>query len=142
MQDADNVIDVTTVHRHAGVLRGTQVLHDFFNVIFEVDTNDLVARYHNVVHRHFLEVENTDQHVLVALGDHGAGFPHNGTQLFCTQVVRRGAVYVDADQFQHAVGDGVYEPYERMQQPLHGQQDAAGGKGNLLRRDGGQCLRC
>ena len=76
--------------------------------------------------------------MLVTLGNHGAGFTHDGAQFFGTEIIRRGVVDVHPHQAQQGVGNGVYKPDKRLQQPLNRQQCARGRKGNLFRRDGGE----
>ena len=62
--------------------------NDSFNIdrlVVEINADDLVMRHHDVVNRNFLEVENADQHLLVATGDARARFVHDGAQFFTCQ---------------------------------------------------------
>ena len=62
---ADDVVDIFFVDRQTGVLGVTQLVDDLVNITFDIDTDNIVARDHNVIHRHLLKVKNTQQHILV-----------------------------------------------------------------------------
>ena len=91
VQDADDVIDVFVVQRHAGVLAVGQRLADGGPVVVDIDAGDLVARYHDVLDAHMFEVHQVQQHRLVARGNHRAGLQHHGTQLLLGQCLRGAA---------------------------------------------------
>ena len=115
MQDADDVVDVVLVDGQAGVLAVADDYLDLGNVVREIDADDLVVRHHDVVDGHFLQVEDAEQHLLVAAGNTAAGLVHDGAQLFSRQRLQSGIATAHAEQEQHAVRRDIGEPDDRVQ---------------------------
>ena len=140
VQHADNIVDVVAPHRQAGVRAGLQGAQDGVVVLVEIDAEDLVARHHHVVHRHFLEVEDIQQHAPVRRGNQRPGLVDDGAQLLGGQVFLLPRCRVGAEQAHQAIGDKIHRPDHRVHDLHQRQQDHAGGKGNTLRAQGGQGL--
>ena len=64
MQDADDLIDVVLKDRQAGVLAVADDAFDLCEIIVQIDADYFIVRNHDVVDRDFLEVEDTEQHLL------------------------------------------------------------------------------
>jgi hypothetical protein len=47
----------------------SQLADNGFPVVVNIDTDNIVARDHDVVNADFLEVQHGEQHVLIAAGD-------------------------------------------------------------------------
>ncbi len=116
-------------------------LDDLRVVLLDVDAADLVARDHDVVDRHFLQVENVQQHALVARRDHRAGLADDGAQLLGTERVLRALVGVDAEQLQQPVGDLVDAPHRGIKHVHQRVQHVGRGEGDALGVQRGQRLR-
>ena len=114
MQYADHLINIVPVHRQACVFALLDDLLDGLVVFVEVDAEDFVVRHHDVVNRHFLEIEDADQHLPVAAGDTVPGFVYDRAQFLPGQRVEHGVVGVDAEQAQHAVRRGIGQPDDRI----------------------------
>ena len=68
-QHADGIVQRVAVQHNASVRRVGQLADNGFPVIVNIDTDNIVARDHDVVNADFLEVQNGEQHVLIAAGD-------------------------------------------------------------------------
>ena len=115
VQHADDAVDFSLVHRQAGVLALAQLLDDPIPIVVEVDADDLVARHHDVFHRGIFQIQDADQHLLMAMRNHRAGLGDHGAQFLAAQGIR-GLLRRDAEQPQHAVGQQIRRPDERIQQ--------------------------
>ena len=112
----DDVVDVAFVHRHPGVLAGADLGEDRLEVVVEIDAGDLLTRHHDVVDGDILQIEDRQQHRLVATWNHGAGFMYHRAQLVAGQVVGAAVDVADAQQPQQTVGNGIDQPHERVEQ--------------------------
>ncbi len=140
MQDADDVVDVTLVDRHPRVLTGADMAEDDVEIIVQVDAEDLLTRHHDVIDGDVLEIENRQQHALVATRDHAAGFVDHGAQLVTGQAVGAAADIAHAEQAQQAIGDAIDQPDQRVEQLEQRFQHQRGRIGDALRIHGGHGL--
>ena len=81
MQKAHHVVDVVAIEQDLGVGTVGQLAQYGFPVVVDVDGVDLAARHHDVLHRHLVQIQNAEQHLLMALGDEAAGLVDDGAQL-------------------------------------------------------------
>ena len=116
VQHAHDAVDVALVHRQARVLALAQLIDDLVPVILHIDADDFGARHHDVLHRGLLQIENADQHLLMAMGNHGARLGDHGAQFLAAQGVRR-LLLRYAQQTQYAVRKQIGGQHERIQQP-------------------------
>src|SRR5690554_1310264 len=137
MQHADDVVDVTLVDWQAGVLAGTDLFENAFQAVVQVDADDFVARHHDVIDRDIFQVEDRQQHGLVAMRNQGAGFVYHRAQLVTGQAPPAAFNAFDADQAEQAIGNGVDQPYQGIKHFKQWLQQQRGGVGDTLRLDGG-----
>ena len=76
MQHTNDLVDAVAKHRESRVFAVINDLVDLSQVIVEVNTDYFVVRHHDVIDCDFFEVENAEQHLLIAAGDSAAGFVH------------------------------------------------------------------
>ena len=81
VQQADEVVELAVVHRQSRVRRLASWSRMSSQLSPHVDAGDLLARDHDVVHRHAPEVEDRQQHLAVARRDHRRGLGHHRAQL-------------------------------------------------------------
>ena len=125
VQHADDAIDFPLINRQARVLALTQLLDGPVPIIVDIDADDLVARHHDVLHGGVFQIQNADQHLLVPMRNHRAGFRHDRAQFFAAQGIR-GLLRRHAEQAQHAVRHQVRGPHERIQHLQQGRVDVGG----------------
>ena len=125
VQKADDAVDFALIHRQARVLTLPQLLQDPVPIIIDVDADDFVSRHHDVLDGGILQIQNADEHLLVAPRNHRAGLGHDGAQLFAAQGICRD-LSRDAEHPQHAVGEEIRHPYEGIQQKQQGCVDVRG----------------
>ncbi len=99
VQDADDAVDFPSIHRQPGVLALAQLFDDPVPVVVDIDADDLVARHHDVFDGGVFQIQDADQHLLVAMRNHGAGLRHDGAQFLAAQGIR-GLLRRDAEQAQ------------------------------------------
>ncbi len=122
VQKADDAINFALIYGQSGVLALAQLLHDPVPIVIDVDADDFIPRDHDVFDRGILEIQNADQHLLVAPRNHGAGLGHNRAQLFAAQGVCR-HLPRHTEHAQYAIGEQVREPNERVEYEEQGRVD-------------------
>ena len=75
--------------------------------VVEVDAVDVTARHHDVFDSGGFQIENAEQHLLMLLRNHGAGFLDYRAQLFTTERFASTFQLAHTEQGQHAVRDPV-----------------------------------
>ena len=108
-----------SIQGQARVLALAQLLEYPVPVIIDVDADDLVARHHDVLHRGIFQIQDADQHLLMASRNHRAGLGNHGAQFLAAQGIR-GLLARHAEQAQHAVGQQIRRPDERVEQNSSG----------------------
>ena len=111
---ADDVVDVLAIDGQAIVRARLDDREVVFPRAIEVEADDLLARHHDVVDGDGVEVEDAEQHALVAARHHHAGFRHDGAQLLGAQRVRCDLIGPHAEQPQQAVREQVQQPDDRV----------------------------
>ena len=114
VKDSDDLVDAVFVHGQTRVLACRDNVLDDVDIVIQIDTDDLVVRHHDVVHRDLFKVENADEHLPIASRDPAACFMDDRPQFLMAQGVQWYAVVTDAEQVQHAVGCHVDQPDERV----------------------------
>ena len=66
VQDADDVINGVFIDRQAGMRAGSQLFQNIVPLVVGIDGCDAVTRNHDVFDRDLFEIEDADQHALVA----------------------------------------------------------------------------
>ncbi|MDT4856737.1 hypothetical protein FQZ97_911390 [compost metagenome] len=105
VHDAFDLVDVVAKHRQARVGGGGEQVDDGFDIVFQIDAGDFVARDHDVVDRDVFQVEDAEQHVLAVLRQLMAGLADHAAQFLGGQAVVAFAGRVDAEQPEQAVAD-------------------------------------
>ena len=110
-----------------------QLLQDVLVAVIKVDAINLVARHHDVVNGHLLQVQYIGQHAPVAPGDHGARLGDDGSEFFLGQGLPFLHIRSETQQPEQAVGNAVYGQHEGHEQFEQRYQDEAEGEGQFLR---------
>ncbi len=79
MQQADHGVGVAVIHRQTGVLAGSQGGKDVVHVILQINAHHLVARHHDVFHGDGFQIQDIEQHFLVAFRNQSSRFIHHRT---------------------------------------------------------------
>ena len=82
VQDPGNTVDILSPDRQARMGTGLDTAQDILVTVIQVDAVNLVARHHDVVHRHFFQRQEIEHHVSPPGGDQCASLCDQGTQLF------------------------------------------------------------
>jgi hypothetical protein len=106
----------------------------------DVDAEDVLARHHDVVDGDFLQVQDVQQHVLVAWRDHQSRFTDDRAQFLRTQHFVRTPLGIDAEHPQQAVADRVDGPHGRIQRIPQHVQHVGCWKGEAFRVQRGERL--
>src|SRR3569623_485502 len=91
----DALIDAVAIERQTGVLAGGEQPEDVVQIAVEVAADDFTARHHNV-----LEVEDAEQHTLVAAWNQRTRFIDHGAQLLAAELLHRRLGGRDARELQ------------------------------------------
>ncbi len=119
VQKTHHVVDVVAIEQDLGVGAVGQLTQYGLPVIVDVDGVDLAARHHDVFHRHLVQIQDAEQHLLMALGDQTARLVDDGAQLLGIEGVI--LVRIDLQQLEQTAGDAIDHPDEggkRHHQPL------------------------
>ena len=133
MDVADDIVDVAHIDRHPRVVGLHDGLFDLFRRGFQVDALDFGARNHDVLDAGFLQLEDSQQHLLVAVVDVLARLLDDALQLLVAERIALVDLRRHADQRQHAVGHHVDQPDQRVGQLQQRRVDESGGIGQFLR---------
>jgi len=63
----------------------SQLFEEGLPLVFEIDSGDVLARDHDVVHGDSLEIEDPHQHLLMRPRNHGARLGDDGAQLLARE---------------------------------------------------------
>src|SRR3569623_3618421 len=129
----DALIDAVAVERQTGVLAGGEQPEDVVQIAVEVDADDFTARHHDVVDRNVLEVEDAEQHTLVAAWNQRTRFIDHGAQLLAAELLNRRLGGREARELQKGIGYAVGEPDHRINDPQQRRESSGGGKCGALR---------
>ena len=140
VHESDHVIDAAAIHQDTRIGHLLQLFEDHVERVVQIDAIDLAAWHHDVVDRDLFQVEDVQQHLLMALRDHRAGLVDHGSQLFATQCIALGILGEDPQQAQHRVGHQVDQPDQRKQQAQQRCVDPRRGEGKAFRVQGSHGL--
>ena len=87
VQNADQVVEFTVVHRQAGMRRLPQPLQYIFPIARNIHAGDILTRNHDVIHRDAFQVEYRQQHLPMASRNQWTRFADHGAQLLGTEGV-------------------------------------------------------
>ena len=133
MEDPFHVVDVASVEREAGVEAVRQALDDVLDGILEVYAVYLVAGHHDVVDLYLLEIQDADQHLLVAPRNEGRGFIDHRAQLLRAELLFVDRVDAHRKDAQHTVGEPVDCGNRRIENAEQRHENVGGRKGDALR---------
>ncbi|MEY3714061.1 MAG: hypothetical protein RL321_1681 [Pseudomonadota bacterium] len=109
VQQAHHVAHIASIHGQSRMRCLTQLVEDALPIVLEIDARDILARNHDVVDGDAFEIEDADQHLLVAAWNHQARFGYNRPQLLAREgVLLSLSIHVETNQAQRPVGDPVH----------------------------------
>ena len=85
MQNAQHLIDIVAIDGQASVLTRRNRPPDRLIIVVEIDAYDFIVRHHDVIDRHFLEIQDAEQHRAIAAGYARTGLEDDGAQFLARQ---------------------------------------------------------
>ena len=87
MQHADDIVNITTIDRHTGVLAIFELEDNLLKTVLNIDTADLISWHHDVIHPHLLKIKNPQQHPPALGWQAQARLIDQGTQLLAGELI-------------------------------------------------------
>ncbi len=138
VEKAHNVVDAVAIEQDLGVGAVGQLALDALPVVIDIDGVDIAAGHHDVLDQHLVEIQDAQQHLLMALGDQAARLVDYGAQLLGVEGVI--LVWRDLQHLEQTAGYAVDQPDQRGKRHHQPLEDPGGGVGNLLGEHGRQRL--
>ena len=115
---AHHIVDIVVIYGQAAVRAAGDLLGNLFPAVVEIDTDNFIARHHNIVHGDLFQIQDIQQHGLMFTGNQATGLIDHGAQFVSAEVMVIRFLGRQIQQPQQAIGQYIDHPYRPHQRAV------------------------